>query len=285
LLNAGKHAGDWVVTWMKDGVIYAKIFKTVVPTVNTTLKVSSMAVKAANFLTRFDGWRIIPPQSDNLPKNVYMFGSRGNGGAGTSSTQRSGDNSPSDNNTNKNIPKYLQIAINEIGQSEKKGAEDNPRISNDYFGAAGHKGWSDDENPWCGAFVTWVFKQVGVKQPILDDGSLGGAGAQNWLKHWSGGEEVDNPTLGDLVVIDYGGGKGHVGFVVGRNGNQIAILGGNQSLPGTKEGVTVNAKWNNIKPTMKFVHPKNAPYIPLTKTPVCPMAGTKAEEITLKNSR
>ncbi|HXB92458.1 MAG TPA: hypothetical protein VNU72_09215, partial [Puia sp.] len=185
VMGAGQHAGDWVVTWMKDGVIYAKIFKTVVPTVNTTLKVASMPVKAANFLTKFDGWRIIPPQSGNVPSNVYMFGSRGNG-AGGSASQKSANNSPTNNNSNQNIPKYLQIAVNELGTLEAPGKENNPHISNDYFGAADARG-TPDATPWCAAFVSWVFNQAGIKGPKES------AHALNWRDNWSGEELVDEP--------------------------------------------------------------------------------------------
>jgi hypothetical protein len=34
--------------------------------------------------------------------------------------------------------------------------------------------------------------------------------------------------VGAVAVIDWGGGKGHVGFVVGRSGNRIVLAGGNQ---------------------------------------------------------
>ncbi len=37
------------------------------------------------------------------------------------------------------------------------------------------------------------------------------------------------PDYGAVGVISYGGGKGHVGFAVGRQGNGILLLDGNQS--------------------------------------------------------
>jgi surface antigen len=47
---------------------------------------------------------------------------------------------------------------------------------------------------------------------------------KNWGKS-TGGE----PVFGSIAVIDYGNGKGHVGFVVGIEGdNVIILLGGNQ---------------------------------------------------------
>ena len=47
---------------------------------------------------------------------------------------------------------------------------------------------------------------------------------------WSDyGDTLSAPAYGAIGVIDYGGGAGHVGFIVGIDGDSIQMLGGNQS--------------------------------------------------------
>ena len=53
----------------------------------------------------------------------------------------------------------------------------------------------------------------------------GSAQAISWL-NW--GQDIGEPAYGAIGVISYGGGRGHVGFVVGRQGDRILLLGGNQ---------------------------------------------------------
>lgn len=115
--------------------------------------------------------------------------------------------------------------------------------------------------------------------------STNSARALDWRK-WEGGEKVNEPYLGTLVTIRHSDGTGHVGIVTGRNGNQIAILGGNQAIPGNgDEGLIVNNKWNDITSNMVFIHPKGVPKTPLPKKPVAPLATDKVENIGSSNSR
>jgi len=52
-IQSGMNAGNWAVSWVRDGVAYAKIFKTVTTTVNTTTKVMSVAIKTVDIVTNF----------------------------------------------------------------------------------------------------------------------------------------------------------------------------------------------------------------------------------------
>ncbi len=180
---------------------------------------------------------------------------------------------------NSATPEYLKVAIDEIGQREIKGSRNNSRISNDYFGSVNLKGSSDDEMPWCSAFVNWCFTKAGVQ-------GTNSASSQSW-RRWKGGTVVSRPSLGDIAVITHANGTGHVAFVTGGDGDRVALLGGNQGMPGGKsnDGVIVNNKWNKITPNMKFIHPNGAPAIPLPKKPIVPVATDKIEQITYKNSR
>lgn len=115
---------------------------------------------------------------------------------------------------------YMDIASNEIGIAEMLGKQNNPRIV-EYFTATNYKA-TDDETPWCAAFVNWCLMKAGVA------GTKSAAALS--FKDW--GKETKIPKVGDIAVIDRGGGKGHVGFVFGfevRDGVEyIQLLGGNQ---------------------------------------------------------
>ncbi|MCE7936996.1 hypothetical protein DCC79_00305 [bacterium] len=114
-------------------------------------------------------------------------------------------------------PPWISVARAEIGMKEIKGEKHNPRIV-EYLKTTG-SWWSADETPWCSGFVNWVMAKAGYA-------GTGSAKAVSWLD-W--GTTVDQPALGAIGVISYGGGKGHVGFVVGKQGGNVLLLGGNQS--------------------------------------------------------
>lgn len=117
--------------------------------------------------------------------------------------------------------KWIEVAEREIGVAEYPGSQANPRIS-EYHMAASAKGATEDTS-WCSSFMNWVMQQCGLM-------GTGSAQAISWLK-WVGGDiyPADKPIFGSLVVFSYGGGKGHVGIVVGRKDGKLAVLGGNQS--------------------------------------------------------
>jgi uncharacterized protein (TIGR02594 family) len=119
---------------------------------------------------------------------------------------------------------WLDVARQEVGQKEVAGKAHNPRIV-EYHQSTSLKATSD-ETPWCSSFVNWTMKQAGYP-------GTNSAAALSWKK-W--GEKSDEPVVGSIAVIDRGNGKGHVGIVVGRDGDNIILLGGNQ-----KDGVRYSA--------------------------------------------
>lgn len=81
-------------------------------------------------------------------------------------------------------------------------------------------GFRTDEVPWCSSFVNWSMAQAGIR-------GTNSARALSW-SNW--GQALQRPAYGSIAVIDYGGGRGHVGFVAGQSqAGQIVLLGGNQS--------------------------------------------------------
>jgi uncharacterized protein (TIGR02594 family) len=82
--------------------------------------------------------------------------------------------------------------------------------------------FTDDETPWCAAYVGGVLESTGIK-------SSRSAMARSYLK-W--GRPLIRPTYGAVVVFWRGSpssGSGHVGFVVGQDPRRnLMVLGGNQ---------------------------------------------------------
>jgi uncharacterized protein (TIGR02594 family) len=77
---------------------------------------------------------------------------------------------------------------------------------------------SQDETPWCSAFVNWCVTHAALK-------GTGSAAARSWL---SWGQPLDKPRRGCIAVLSRDGG-GHVGFYLRTVGTQIHLLGGNQN--------------------------------------------------------
>jgi uncharacterized protein (TIGR02594 family) len=112
-------------------------------------------------------------------------------------------------------PNWLKIAEGENGVAEIVGKQHSPRVL-EYHATTG--GFKDDETPWCSSFVNWVMNKAG-------QGGTNNAMAMSWAKY---GKKLTKPAYGAIAVFSYGGGKGHVGFVVGKKGSNILVLGGNQ---------------------------------------------------------
>lgn len=124
-------------------------------------------------------------------------------------------------------PSWFEVALNEIGESEIHGSRHNPRIV-EYHQSTSLKA-SDDETPWCAAFVNWCL------------GSAGRAGtdsarARSFL-NWGQAIALGKMQVGDIVIFERGKPwQGHVGFVYSWNADHIQVLGGNQ-------GDAVSVKW------------------------------------------
>jgi uncharacterized protein (TIGR02594 family) len=115
-------------------------------------------------------------------------------------------------------PAWLQIARGQLGTKEVSGPASNPVIES-YF-ACTTGGPRPDDVAWCGAFVSFCL----AKAHVITKGS---ARAADWL---SWGTQLDAPKLGCVVVLkpQAAGASGHVGFWVGEEAGNLALLGGNQ---------------------------------------------------------
>lgn len=116
------------------------------------------------------------------------------------------------------VPTPLIIAISQIGIKEIPGEESNSQI-NKYLSTVDLP--SDDEIPWCSAFVNWCLVEAGRQGTATPT-------ARSFL-HW--GTPTFEPKTGDIVVLKRGTGhwQGHVGFFLDYHYAYIYLLGGNQS--------------------------------------------------------
>lgn len=100
--------------------------------------------------------------------------------------------------------------------------------------------------PWCMAFVYWctneAAKQLGIENPLLQTGHV----LTQFNKRKSL-QVVGHPERGDIFIMDFGGGKGHTGFVSEVTGATIQTIEGNSNPAGSREGVVVCAKPNGRK--------------------------------------
>ena len=115
---------------------------------------------------------------------------------------------------------WLDKAKSYLGLAEVPGKRHNAKILG--WWKAIKATFTDDETPWCAAFVGGVLEECGIL-------STRKANARSYID-W--GEKLPSPVVGCVVVFwrgSIGAASGHVGFVVGRDlrGN-LLVLGGNQ---------------------------------------------------------
>lgn len=109
------------------------------------------------------------------------------------------------------------------GLKEFPGAKHNPEIVK-MFADTGNDWVSDDETPWCAAFVGAVLAQCGIQ-------GTGRLNARSYLK-WGKPIDIRNAERGDVVILSRGKSQtsGHVAFYdsVATRAGHVRLLGGNQ---------------------------------------------------------
>jgi uncharacterized protein (TIGR02594 family) len=119
---------------------------------------------------------------------------------------------------NKELPKWMLIALAELGVTEEPGEKNNPRVL-EYHGATSLKSTADDI-PWCSAFLCWVMECARVA-------STRSAAARSWAD-W--GNAIQRPKFGAIAVLERGkhAWQGHVGLYLDSDATKVYVLGGNQ---------------------------------------------------------
>lgn len=116
---------------------------------------------------------------------------------------------------------HVENALKYYGTKGIEGTENNKDILK-FFDEIGHDWVKNDEVPWCAAFLNYILQISGMENTRK-------LNARSFLEI---GEEVEKPTLGDVVVfwrLNPKGTLGHVGIFVNEDEKYIYTLGGNQN--------------------------------------------------------
>ena len=95
-----------------------------------------------------------------------------------------------------------------------------------------HTKYQKIDQPWCGAFVNWVYNKNSIKIPDCTS-TVAGANAFLKAKAWQGAE-VATPKVGDLAFFDFPGDGvdriSHIGIVIKDNADgTVTTIEGNTS--------------------------------------------------------
>lgn len=130
----------------------------------------------------------------------------------------------------------LSVARSQIGVSEQpQGSNWGPKVQQ-YLASVG----IGFPAAWCMAFVYWCVdkaaREMKTANPLLKTGSV--------MAQWNASKalRVSMPRTGDLFVMDFGKGLGHIGFVNSVKGDRIQTVEGNSNDEGSREGYEVCRK-------------------------------------------
>jgi len=143
----------------------------------------------------------------------------------------------------------LKVAKSQIGVHEHGGDNKGVKVG-EYLSSVGlPQGYA-----WCQSFVYWCFKKASANlsaaNPIPKTAGV--------LKHWNEvkyGKKVAVPQVGDLFVMDFGKGMGHIGFVssVDLVKRTFETIEGNSNDEGSREGYEVAHRTGKLSRRMSSV--------------------------------
>ena len=138
-----------------------------------------------------------------------------------------------------NRTKIVGIAISQIGVREATGNNDGVQVEAFLKVTNLPKG-----NPWCAAFVSWVFKQSGFIKPR----TAWSPGLFPTARHTLSPKSADILGIYSLKLKRIA----HCGLVERRQNNWIISVEGNTNIDGSREGDGVYRKWRHIRTISKF---------------------------------
>jgi hypothetical protein len=134
--------------------------------------------------------------------------------------------------------KALEIAKTQIGvQEEPMYSNWGPQVKQ-YLASVG----IDEAAYWCAAFVCWCFDQasqaMGVKFPFIRTGGV--MIFYTWVKtHHPEWIVSSGPMPGDIGILDFGNGKGHMFLVEAAYDLTCDTIEGNSNEDGSRNGEEV----------------------------------------------
>lgn len=128
----------------------------------------------------------------------------------------------------------MKIAVTQIGESEQpKGSNSGPMVDQ-YLASVG----LDPGYAWCMAFVYWCHRTASLTARLHNTMPKHAGVIEVWRRSFT--YRVEKPAPGDVFVMDYGGGKGHTGFVESINTDgSLNTIEGNSNSDGSREGFEV----------------------------------------------
>jgi len=157
---------------------------------------------------------------------------------------------------------YLKIAGSQIGTTEIPGVENNPKIT-EYHRLGGNID-ANESIAWCASYGNFCLLKGNPTYPRTNS-----AASNSWYLQSAKLqlEQVDKPYYGSIMVRSnnglFNGGPGHIAFVVGKVDNGYAQLGGNQAVPGSNNGTTVNVVIRSPASNVRYYHYTFLPKVPL----------------------
>lgn len=137
------------------------------------------------------------------------------------------------------IRTVLDVAESQLGvHEEPRGSNWGPEIK-EYLNSVG----LNTPNPWCISGVYWCAREVyGDAVPFFKSGHV----LTTWRKTKKE-YKFSKPKVGDIFIMDFGGGAGHAGFVTKVIGNKIETIEFNSNDEGARDGFEVCRKPNGRK--------------------------------------
>lgn len=138
--------------------------------------------------------------------------------------------------------KVIAVAKSQLGKCEQpKGSNRGPEVDQ-YLASVG----INFAAAWCAAFVYWCHQQAGITGVPKTGGVL-----DMWNK--APKNRVTQPQPGDVVIFDYGSGKGHTGIIEAVDGDTLTTIEGNTNDDGSREGYEVARRQRSASSAKGFL--------------------------------
>jgi len=102
---------------------------------------------------------------------------------------------------------------------------------------------------WCMAFVYWCVSEESPVNHLVKT-----AGVLNQWNNIDPKYKHTTPVVGDIFIMDFGGGLGHTGFVESVDGDILHTIEGNATtISGSREGIEVCRKTRKLTSMKGFI--------------------------------